>query len=113
MAVTIRLLEEFDEVENLNCGDEPLNSYLKRHAWTNQQKISIGVTYAVVDESAPHIELGYFTLATQLHQDHDQRTGRPQRRAEESPAPYLPCWADAPLLSVSTRAQPQSSLQPN
>ena len=64
MAVTIRRLEEFDEVENFDCGDEPLNNYLKRHAWTNQQKISIGVTHVAVDESAPRIVLGYFTLAT-------------------------------------------------
>ena len=64
MAVTIRRLEESDEVENFDCGDEPLNNYLKRHAWTNQQKVSIGVTYAAVDESAPRAVLGYFTLAT-------------------------------------------------
>ena len=64
MAVTIRRLEEFDEVESFDCGDEPLNNYLKRHAWTNQEKVSIGVTYVAVDESAPHTVLGYFTLAT-------------------------------------------------
>ncbi len=64
MAVTIRRLEEFDEVENFDCGDEPLNNYLKHHAWTNQEKVSIGVTYVAVDESAPRIVLGYFTLAT-------------------------------------------------
>jgi GNAT superfamily N-acetyltransferase len=64
VAVTIRRLEETDEVEAFDCGDEPLNNYLKRHAWTNQQKVSIGVTYVAVDESAPRIVLGYFTLAT-------------------------------------------------
>jgi GNAT superfamily N-acetyltransferase len=64
VAVTIRRLEESDEVEGFDCGDEPLNNYLKRHAWTNQQKVSIGVTYAAVDESAPRTVLGYFTLAT-------------------------------------------------
>ena len=64
MAVTIRRLEEFDDGENFDCGDEPLNNYLKRHAWTNQQKSSIGVTYVAVEESAPRSVLGYFTLAT-------------------------------------------------
>jgi GNAT superfamily N-acetyltransferase len=64
VAVTIRRLEEFDEVENFDCRDEPLNNYLKRHAWTNQEKVSIGVTYVAVDESAPRTVLGYFTLAT-------------------------------------------------
>jgi GNAT superfamily N-acetyltransferase len=64
VAVTIRRLEEFDEVAGFDCGNEPLNNYLRRHAWTNQQKVSIGVTYVAVDESAPRIVLGYFTLAT-------------------------------------------------
>jgi GNAT superfamily N-acetyltransferase len=64
LAVTIRRLEEFDDVENFDCGDEPLNNYLKRHAWTNQQKSSIGVTYVAGEESAPRSVLGYFTLAT-------------------------------------------------
>lgn len=64
MAVTIRRLEESDKVESFDCGDEPLNNYLKRHAWTNQQKISIGVTHVAVDDSALRTVLGYFTLAT-------------------------------------------------
>lgn len=46
MAIVIRRLEEHDEVENFDCGDDALNNYLKRHAWTNQQKSSIGVSYA-------------------------------------------------------------------
>lgn len=64
MAITIRKLEEFDEVAHFDCGDEPLNNYLKRHAWANQDKISIGVTYAAFEQSAPQTVLGYFTLAT-------------------------------------------------
>lgn len=64
MAATIRQLEEFDDVESFDCGDEPLNNYLKRHAWTNQQKMSIGVTYVALDKAAPRAVLGYFTLAT-------------------------------------------------
>jgi GNAT superfamily N-acetyltransferase len=64
LAVTIRRLEESDDVSTFDCGDEPLNAYLHRHAWTNQRKISIGVTYVAVDDSAPRTVLGYFTLAT-------------------------------------------------
>jgi GNAT superfamily N-acetyltransferase len=64
VAVTIRRLEKSDEVENFDCGDEPLNNYLKRHAWTNQEKVSIGVTYVAFDDAAPYTVLGYFTLAT-------------------------------------------------
>lgn len=63
MAIVIRKLEEYDEVEHFDCGDEPLNNYLKRHAWTNQQKTIIGVTYVAVEQTAPRAVLGYFTLA--------------------------------------------------
>src|SRR5487761_1311485 len=34
MAIVIRRLEEHDEVENFDCGDDALNNYLRRHAWT-------------------------------------------------------------------------------
>lgn len=64
MSVLIRRLEEADQVEPFDCGDDPLNNYLKRHAWVNQQKSSIGVTYVAVDENAPRTVIGYFTLAT-------------------------------------------------
>jgi GNAT superfamily N-acetyltransferase len=63
MAIVIRRLEEHDEVENFDCGDDALNNYLRRHAWTNQQKSSIGVSYVALDEDAPRTVLGYFTLA--------------------------------------------------
>ena len=63
MAIIIRRLDENDEVENFDCDDEPLNNYLKRQAWSNQEKSSIGVTYVAVDEGAPRAVLGYFTLA--------------------------------------------------
>ncbi len=63
MAIVIRRLGEDDEVENFDCGDDALNNYLKRNAWTNQQKISIGVSYVAADENAPLFVLGYFTLA--------------------------------------------------
>jgi GNAT superfamily N-acetyltransferase len=64
MALVIRRLEERDELDRFDCGDPALNNYLKHHAWTNQEKISIGVSYVAVDEAAPRAVLGYFTLAT-------------------------------------------------
>src|SRR5271157_842488 len=64
MAVLIRRLEEPDQVDLFDCGDEALNNYLQRHAWANQQKSSIGVTYVAIEEGAPRTVLGYFTLAT-------------------------------------------------
>jgi GNAT superfamily N-acetyltransferase len=63
VAVQIRRLEEQDEVEPFDCGDEPLNNYLKRHAWANQQKSSIGMTFVAIDDGAPCTVIGYFTLA--------------------------------------------------
>ena len=57
-------IEEPDQVDLFDCGDEPLNNYLRRHAWSNQQKSSIGVTYVAIEEVAPRTVLGYFTLAT-------------------------------------------------
>jgi len=64
VAVLIRRLEEHDEVGHFDCGDDRLNNYLKRHAWQNQQKSSIGVTYVALEEKAPRSVVGYFTLAT-------------------------------------------------
>ena len=63
MAVLIRRLEEQDELQSFDCGVEPLNNYLRRHAWANQQKSSVGVTYVAIDEAAPRSVIGYFTLA--------------------------------------------------
>jgi GNAT superfamily N-acetyltransferase len=63
VAIVIRRLEQQDEVENFDCGDDALNHYLKRYAWTNQEKSSIGVTYAAFDEEAARIVLGFLTLA--------------------------------------------------
>ena len=94
MAVTIRRLEESDEVEGFDCGDEPLNNYLKRHAWTNQEKVSIGVTYVAVDESAPRTVLGYFTLAT---------SGIPRERFPKKFVRGLPPY-DLPLILLARLA---------
>jgi GNAT superfamily N-acetyltransferase len=63
MSIVIRRLEEQDDVDGFDCGDGPLNNYFKRHAWTNQEKSSIGVSYVAVDEARPNVVLGYFTLA--------------------------------------------------
>ena len=63
MAIVIRRLEQHDDVEGFECGDEPLDNYLKRYAWTNQEKSLIGVSYVAADECAPYAVLGYFTLA--------------------------------------------------
>jgi GNAT superfamily N-acetyltransferase len=63
LPVIVRRLEEFDDAADFDCGDLPLNDYLRRHAWSSQGKSSLGVTYIAVDEDAPGAILGYFTLA--------------------------------------------------
>jgi GNAT superfamily N-acetyltransferase len=62
--VLIRRLEEQDLTAEFDSGDPALDNYLQRHAWNNQRKSSIGVTYVAVEQSAPRLVLGYFTLAT-------------------------------------------------
>jgi GNAT superfamily N-acetyltransferase len=94
VALTIRKLEEFDEVAHFDCGDEPLNNYLKRHAWTNQEKISIGATYIAVEQATPQTALGYFTLATSSV----PRDSFPKKYARGLP-PY-----DLPLLLLARLA---------
>jgi GNAT superfamily N-acetyltransferase len=63
VAITIRRLEQGDIVDQFDCGEEALNSYLKKHAWNNQDKSFLGVTYVAIEEAAPGVVLGYFTLA--------------------------------------------------
>jgi predicted GNAT family N-acyltransferase len=86
LGLIIRRLQKDDVVENFDCKDEPLNNYLKKHAWTNQQKILVGVTYVAVDESAPTMVLVYFTLATSAV----PRDSFPKKHARGLPAYDLP-----------------------
>lgn len=97
MTVSIRRLEEFDDTESFDCGDEPLNNYLRRHAWINQQKSSIGVTYVAVDEAAPDAVLGYFTLAA---------SGIPRDRLPKKYVRGLPPY-DLPLILLARLAVDQ------
>jgi GNAT superfamily N-acetyltransferase len=97
LAVTILRLEESDDVARFDCGDEPLNIYLQRHAWTNQRKISIGVTYVAVDDSAPRTVLGYFTLAT---------SSVPRDRLPKKYVRGLPAY-DLPLILLARLAVDQ------
>ncbi|SRR5579884_4044133 len=94
MAVLIRRLEEQDELESFDCGDERLNNYLKRHAWSNQQRSSIGVTYVAADEAAPRSVIGYFTLAT---------AGIPRERFPKKYVRGLPPY-DLPLILLARLA---------
>ena len=110
MGVIIRRLQEDDVVENFDSKDEVLNNYLKKHAWTNQQKVSIGVTYIVEDESAPRIVLGYFTLATSAA----PRDSFPTKHVRGLPRYDLPLILLAASLSITVSQEKgwvRSSLQ--
>ena len=50
-------------MEGFECGDAALDSYLKRHAWNNQEQSLVGVSYVAVNKGAPYSVLGHFTLA--------------------------------------------------
>ena len=94
MPVTVRRLDEFDRTEAFDCGDEPLNNYLRRHAWTNQQKSSIGVTYVALEDAAPGAVLGYFTLAA---------SSIPRDRLPKKHVRGLPSY-DLPLILLARLA---------
>jgi GNAT superfamily N-acetyltransferase len=94
LAVAIRRLEEEDHTAGFDCGDAPLNNYLRRHAWNNQHKSSIGVTYVAVEDAAPTVVLGYFTLAT---------ASIPRSRFPEKTVRGLPPY-DVPLILLGRLA---------
>jgi GNAT superfamily N-acetyltransferase len=62
--LVIRRLEQGDEREHFDCGDEPLNTYLKRYARQHQEKQLLGVTHVAVHDDNPRYIIGYYTLAT-------------------------------------------------
>jgi GNAT superfamily N-acetyltransferase len=64
VALEIRRLTQDDFVKGFDCGDNALDSYLKRHAWANQEQNLIGVTYVAVEDSHPSSIVGYYTMAT-------------------------------------------------
>lgn len=64
MPLTIRRLAKEDLVNKFDCGDAALNDYLKRFAWQNQQRHSVGVTYVAAETEVPRAVIGYHTLAT-------------------------------------------------
>jgi GNAT superfamily N-acetyltransferase len=94
LAIEIRRLQEEDDTSNFDCGDELLNNYLRRHAWINQRKSCIGVTYVAVDDAAPFAALGYFTLAA---------ASIPRDRLPKSKVRGLPPY-DVPLTLLARLA---------
>ena len=54
-----RALQRNDRCEDFDCGSEPLNDYLRRFAWTNQQAGAARTYVATRGERV----VGYYTLA--------------------------------------------------
>jgi GNAT superfamily N-acetyltransferase len=94
MAIEIRRLGESNRTDEFDCGDEALNRYLHLHAWQNQQKRLIGVTYVAAEESASQMPLGYFTLAN---------ASAPFRQFPKKIVRGLPAY-DLPLLLLARLA---------
>ena len=102
--VTIRRLEKADVVENFDCEDEPLNTYLRRYAWKNQVKHQAGVTYVAIHSEHPRIVLGYYTLAA---------SSLPRESLPSPSAAGLPKYLSIPVfllarLAVERRFQGRS-----
>ena len=54
----VRKLEAGDPVDDFDCGQQDLNSYLKQHAWNNQRANGAQTYVACVGSAIA----GYFTL---------------------------------------------------
>jgi GNAT superfamily N-acetyltransferase len=94
MAITVRKLDIADAamVNAFDCGDVPLNEYLKRYAAKNQELHRYGMTYvALSSEFVSHI-LGYYTIAN---------SSIPRARMPEEVLHGLPKYADIPAILLA------------
>lgn len=62
MAIRVVPLETFHEVKKFNCGNTDLNVFLQATAGQHQRKF-ISKTYVLIDDDAPKIVMGFYTLA--------------------------------------------------
>lgn len=63
MSLLIQRLERGHLVEQFDCGDQELNDYLRRFAWQNQQRHSVGTTFVATASEVPKAVLGFCTFA--------------------------------------------------
>ena len=56
----IEKLEKGHKKTRFDCGNDVLNSFLKRYAYQNQQRYLMGVTYVAVNDTEV---IGYVTLS--------------------------------------------------
>ncbi|MBB3121628.1 GNAT family N-acetyltransferase [Pseudoduganella violacea] len=62
MAQIVRALDKAHDVKNFDCGSEALNVWLCETASQHIQKM-LSRTYVLIDEDAPEIILGFYTVA--------------------------------------------------
>lgn len=81
MELVVRKLELGDQVSKFDCGDEPLNSYLRNYALPNQERHMFGTTYVALLHVSGEI-VGYYTIAsTDIPKEEvpeDERRGQPK-----------------------------------
>jgi GNAT superfamily N-acetyltransferase len=77
-------LEKSYEVAGFNCGAAPLNDYLQKHAWHNQQNRSAR-TYVVIRGAQV---VGYYSLAAGSVQ-HEEATARVAKGLAKHPIPVV------------------------
>jgi GNAT superfamily N-acetyltransferase len=85
--IQIRKLEVSDKTSDFDCGDAPLNEYLRRYAFSNQGKL-VGATYVALDLPSSQI-IAYYTIAT---------TNIPRSAIPETLMKGLPKYQDMPAL---------------
>lgn len=62
MAISIVPLEKVHEIKQFDCGNHDLNAFLQVTAGQHQRKF-ISKTYVLVDDHAPTMVMGFYTLA--------------------------------------------------
>jgi GNAT superfamily N-acetyltransferase len=85
--ILIRKLEVSDKTADFDCGDPPLNDYLRRYAFNNQGHM-VGTTYVSVYVPSSQV-IGYYTIAT---------TNIPRSAIPERHLKGLPKYQDMPAL---------------
>lgn len=87
MDISFRKLEASDRTADFDCGDAPLNDYLRRYALTNQGHM-VGTTYVSVYLPSSQI-IAYYTIAG---------TNIPRVAIPEKLLKGLPKYQDMPAL---------------
>lgn len=84
MAYTVEKLRRDHPIEDFDCGKEPLNRFLKKHAFQNQQA-NASQTYLLIEDD---IVRGYYTLVVGSV-EHENAPGRLTKGQARHPIPIM------------------------